>query len=205
MVRSALNQDKIVLATIDLAGKIGLENVSFPRLAEYFGIKSPSLYNHFKNMDEVRVATAVYLQKNLNHQLTQAMVSKMPLEALRSYSQVYKAFADEYAPVYELVNMIRQARTEELMELSRENIRLISRSLEAFDFSPEEVVHLGRTFRSGLHGFITLEQLGYFQKDEVTKADSYVYMVELYLQRLVDMSKDLLKKSLKALDEPTKK
>ena len=44
MARIALTRDKIVQATIELAGKIGLSNVSFPRLAEYFGIKAPSLY-----------------------------------------------------------------------------------------------------------------------------------------------------------------
>lgn len=48
MARIALTRDKIVQATIELAGKIGLSNVSFPRLAEYFGIKAPSLYNHLK-------------------------------------------------------------------------------------------------------------------------------------------------------------
>ena len=53
MARIALTSDKIVQATIKLASEIGLSNVSFPRLAEYFGIKAPSLYNHFKNMEEV--------------------------------------------------------------------------------------------------------------------------------------------------------
>lgn len=87
MARIALTRDKIVQATIELAGKIGLSNVSFPRLAEYFGIKAPSLYNHFKNMEEVRVATAVYLQKELNCELTHAMVGLTPLAALRAYAE----------------------------------------------------------------------------------------------------------------------
>lgn len=89
MARIALTRDKIVQATIKLASEIGLSNVSFPRLAEYFGIKAPSLYNHFKNMEEVRVATAVYL-KELNHELTHAMVGLTPLAALRAYAESYK-------------------------------------------------------------------------------------------------------------------
>lgn len=36
-------------------------------------------------------------------------------------------------------------------------------------------------FRSELHGFITLSQLGYFQKDEATKEESFEYMVEQFL------------------------
>lgn len=107
MARIALTRDKIVQATIELAGKIGLSNVSFPRLAEYFGIKAPSLYNHFKNMEEVRVATAVYLQKELNYELTHAMVGLTPLAALRAYAESYKKFAEKYEAVYELINVPR--------------------------------------------------------------------------------------------------
>ena len=114
MARIALTRDKIVQATIELAGKIGLSNVSFPRLAEYFGIKAPSLYNHFKNMEEVRVATAVYLQKELNYELTHAMVGLTPLAALRAYAESYKRFAEKYEAVYELINVIHQTNNGEL-------------------------------------------------------------------------------------------
>ncbi|MDM5144872.1 hypothetical protein ICE98_01973 [Lactococcus lactis] len=120
MARIALTRDKIVQATIKLAGKIGLSNVSFPRLAEYFGIKAPSLYNHFKNMEEVRVATAVYLQKELNHELTHAMVGLTPLAALRAYAESYKRFAEKYEAVYELINVIHQTNNGELEYLAKE-------------------------------------------------------------------------------------
>ena len=38
-------------------------------------------------MEEVRVATAVYLQKELNYELTHAMVGLTPLAALRAYAE----------------------------------------------------------------------------------------------------------------------
>ena len=132
MARIALTRDKIVQATIELAGKIGLSNVSFPRLAEYFGIKAPSLYNHFKNMEEVRVATAVYLQKELNYELTHAMVGLTPLAALRAYAESYKRFAEKYEAVYELINVIHQTNNGELEYLAKENIQCtLSVSLHA--------------------------------------------------------------------------
>ncbi len=186
MARIALTQEKIIRATIELSNKIGLANVSFPRLAEHFNIKAPSLYNHFKNMEEVRVATAVYLQKVLNYQLTQAMIGRTPVEALRAYAESYKVFADEYAAVYELVNLIHQTNNEELKRLANENIRLVRRSLENFDLPHDELLHKSRVFRASLHGFITLSQLGYFQiSEEVSKESSFDYMVEQFLLQLV--------------------
>lgn len=177
MTRIALTQEKIVLATIDLAEKIGLSNVSFPRLAEYFDIKAPSLYNHFKNMEEVRVATAVYVHRILNHELTQSMIAKNPVDALRAYAESYKAFADEYSAVYELINMIRQTKNEELVSLSDENIKLLIRSLENLNLPKDEILNKSRMFRSSLHGFITLSQLGYFINGAATKEESFDYIV----------------------------
>ncbi|RZI49524.1 TetR/AcrR family transcriptional regulator [Lactococcus kimchii] len=182
MARIALNREKIVQATIELAGRIGLANVSFPRLAEYFGIKAPSLYNHFKNMDEVRVATAVYLQQELNYELTHAMVGLTPLDALRAYAESYKKFAEKYEAVYELANVIHQTNNEELEALAKENIRLVRRSLENFDLSEDENFHISRMFRSTLHGFITLTQLGYFRNSDSTpREESFEYMLDQLL------------------------
>lgn len=185
MARIALNRDKIVQATIQLAGEIGLSNISFPRLAEFFGIKAPSLYNHFKNMEEVRVATAVFLQKELNYELTHAMVGLTPLAALQAYAVSYKKFAEKYEAVYELVNVIHQTNNEELETLARENIRLVRRSLENFELSEEENYHISRMFRSTLHGFITLTQLGYFRNSgSISKEESFKYMVHQLLAPL---------------------
>ena len=185
MARIALTRDKIVQATIMLASEIGLSSVSFPRLAEYFGIKAPSLYNHFKNMEEVRIATAVYLQRELNHELTHAMVGLTPLDALRAYAESYKTFAEKYESVYELINVIHQTNNEELEYLAKENIRLVRRSLENFNLSAEENLHISRMFRSTLHGFITLTQLGYFrQSGSNSKEKSFDYMVNHLLSTL---------------------
>lgn len=182
MARIALTREKIVQATIDLANKTGLGNVSFPRLAEYFGIKAPSLYNHFKNMEEVRIATAVYLQRVLNHELTHAMVGLTPLDALRAYAESYKSFAEKHESVYELINVIHQTNNEELELLAKENIRLVRRSLENFELTEDEIFHVSRMFRSTLHGFITLTQLGYFRNSgSISKEESFKYMVDQLL------------------------
>ncbi|MCL2112435.1 TetR/AcrR family transcriptional regulator [Lactococcus protaetiae] len=185
MARIALTREKIVQATVELAGKIGLGNVSFPRLAEYFGIKAPSLYNHFKNMEEVRVATAVYLQRALNYELTHAMVGLNPLDALRAYAESYKKFAEQYESVYELVNVIHQTNNAELEFLAKENIRLVRRSLDNFNLTEDENFHISRMFRSTLHGFITLTQLGYFRNSgSISKEESFDYMVNQLLAPL---------------------
>jgi hypothetical protein len=113
------------------------------------------------------------------------MIGRTPIEALRAYAECYKAFADEYAAVYELINLIHQTNNDELKHLASENIRLIRRSLENFDLPHNEILHKSRVFRASLHGFVTLSQLGYFQiSEEVSKESSFDYMVEQFLLQL---------------------
>jgi len=183
MPRAALNQEKIIQACIELSKEQGLDKVSFPRLAEHFSIKAPSLYNHFKNMGEVRLATAIWLQKELNQELTRSMIGKTPIEALRAYALTYKAFAEKYSEVYDLLNIIHKSDSPELQEISIENIRLIRLTLENFKLSDEEIYHRSRFFRSSLHGYITLSRLGYFQKS-YTPESTFDYIVEQLLADL---------------------
>ncbi|GBG96822.1 TetR/AcrR family transcriptional regulator [Lactococcus termiticola] len=180
MPRAALTQEKIVQACIELSKEQGLEKVSFPRLAEYFSIKAPSLYNHFKNMGEVRLATAIQLQKELNQELTRAMIGKKPIAALETYALTYKSFAEKYSEVYDLLNIIHESDSPELEEIAIENIRLIRVTLENFKLTDEEIYHRSRLFRSSLHGFITLSRLGYFQKAYPAE-DSFDYMLKQLL------------------------
>lgn len=56
---------------------------------------------------------------------------------------------------------------------------------ENFHLSEEENFHISRMFRSTLHGFITLTQLGYFrQSGSISKEESFTYMVDHLLSRL---------------------
>lgn len=180
-----LSKEKIIQATMTLAEQSSLDKVSFPRLAEYFDVKAPSLYNHFKNMSDVRVSTAIYLHELLNHELTHAMVGLRPDEALRAYAQTYRSFAEQHASVYDLLNQVHELHNQELSEIFSENTRLIRVCLENFEQLDEtEVLHRSRMFRSTLHGYVTLSRLGYFQNG-VDKAASFDYMVERLLADLI--------------------
>ena len=45
-----LNKKKIIEATFLVADEVGIDNITFPKIAERLGIKYPSLYNHFDNI-----------------------------------------------------------------------------------------------------------------------------------------------------------
>ncbi len=56
-------KEEIILATLELAAGNGLKSVSMARIAAKVGIKTPSLYSHFKSKDEIVRAMYSYLRQ----------------------------------------------------------------------------------------------------------------------------------------------
>lgn len=184
MAKRDLSKEKIILATIEIANKIGINKVSFPRLAEYFDIKPPSLYNHFKNMDDVRIATAIYLENILFNRLSDNLIGLPPTEALNMYAHIYSNFATEYASVYELLNIVPRVDNDELSAVNHSIFNFISRIIANFGMPADDTIHASRMFRSILHGYITMNQLGYYRTLPQSSNDSFEWMVKQFIASL---------------------
>lgn len=63
-------KEEIILATLELASKNGLGNVSMAQIAEKLGIQKPSLYNHFKSKEEIISVMYQYLRDKSKEQLS---------------------------------------------------------------------------------------------------------------------------------------
>lgn len=51
MARAGLDKNIIVRKTAQIANEIGVENVTLKMLADNLNIRTPSLYNHIKNLE----------------------------------------------------------------------------------------------------------------------------------------------------------
>lgn len=179
-----LSKEKIINLYIHLAHDIGLNKVSFPRIAEKLEIKTPSLYNHFKNLDDLKVQTAIYLHQELNELLMQELVGKSKGDALSQYALTYRTFSKEFSSVYELLNTIPLMQNTVLSEAGAKNNQVLTKILNSFDLSEEKTIVKSRSFRSMLHGYITLNQLGYFQNPRLDDDESFNLMIEEFISEM---------------------
>ena len=80
-----------------------VQQVTFQHLAKTLDIKSPSLYNHFKNMRDVKTAlTAKFLQE-LKRPVASCFGGKKRSGSTAIYAQIYQSFAFSNQAVYELL------------------------------------------------------------------------------------------------------
>ncbi len=88
--KKKFNKEKIIQVSFSLADEIGLNQLTFQKIAEKLNIKSPSLYNHFTNMDSLKIEMTIYLLNELNQKLMQMLIGKSGDDAIKEYARFIK-------------------------------------------------------------------------------------------------------------------
>ncbi|MEY8445891.1 TetR/AcrR family transcriptional regulator [Enterococcus ratti] len=185
MKKRNLSQEKIIACLRELAEEMDVQQVTFQHLAKHLNVKSPSLYNHFKNIREVKTALTAKLLQELNDELRYSLVGKSGAEALRIYAQIYQSFALANQSVYELLISVPHTKEEILLEGIYETNQIILQLFESFDLTKKEKTHRSRELRSMIHGYLSLRFLGYFTKESnVSPEDSYSWMINDFIATL---------------------
>ena len=184
MPKKNLTREKVIQAAFSLADEIGLNQVTFPKIAEKLDIKYPSLYNHFANMDDLKTGMIIYLYNELNSKLMKRLIGKSGEEAVRELAYVYRDFAFENRIAYGLFMSIPGTHNEEVSNLAKETNDIIHKVLSFYIKDFTQLIHKARALRSLLHGFVSMIFLGYFRAD-VNLDDTFQLMVNDFIATLV--------------------
>lgn len=154
MKKRTLTREQIVNYSFEYAKKQHWMALNLKMIAEHFNIKTPSLYNHIKSiedlMDDLKAKTVLELGTALSKSI-QGVGGK---EAIRSLSYAYRSFAKSHPGVYELTiesptnNHNHKKASDELLE----TILALYK-----DVPKKQAIHKIRILRSMLHGFVSLE------------------------------------------------
>lgn len=183
MQKRNLTKEKIIQVAFLLADEIGLNQVTFPKIAEKLDIKYPSLYNHFTNMYNLKIGMTVYLLNGLNLKLMQKLIGKSGEDAIREFAYVYRDFAFENNTGYGLFMSIPSTEDEEVNRLAKETFNIIHQVLDFYIKDKTLLVHKSRELRSFLHGFVSLYSFGYLH-NPVNLEDSFKLMIDDFILSL---------------------
>ncbi|WP_102707353.1 TetR/AcrR family transcriptional regulator [Terribacillus saccharophilus] len=174
MPRMQLSKAMIIDTALSLAEQQGYEAVTMANIARSLTIKPPSLYNHFKNLDEIKYAMAEAAQKQLYEALKDTEKDAQPLLSL---AKAYVHFGSSHPGLY------ASSLPGGAGEVSEKLVKLIADGLTAFSLDETEKIHAIRGFRSMLHGFIDLNKHAGFKLD-VNLEKSLEQMVGIYVRGL---------------------
>ena len=100
-------KEEIIQATLSLASEKGLSNISMSQIAEYIGIKKPSLYNHFKSKDEIIEATYQYLRSEAKSSLSIGEIDYARLIEGKSLKEILMLTINNYNNMNTQENMLK--------------------------------------------------------------------------------------------------
>jgi AcrR family transcriptional regulator len=179
--KRGLDTQTILSAAAELAEEKGLENVTLLQVAEKLGVKSPSLYNHLSGLKELSLGIAKLAIGKLEEAIRNAAVGRSKGDALMAISIAYRKYAIENPELYKAILRFPDYNDSGIQEAGHAVVRILYQVMEPYHLSKEDTIHSVRGFRSALHGFVSLEEAGFFQNTQADVNKSY----ELLISRLI--------------------
>lgn len=104
---------------------------------------------------------------------------------LWAIANAYRVYAKENQELYKAIVHLPAFEDDSLREESHSLVSFLYQILETYQLEESEKIQFARAYRSAMHGFVSLEMSGYFQKG-VDVDDSYHYLIGSLLNRLTD-------------------
>lgn len=174
--QTQITREFVLDSAWDLVMDQGLSEFRLAGLAENLGIRIPSLYNHIRDLEDVRREMKRRSLQILGDRLSlKSKTSNGGSEGISEFLNTYRSFAKSHPHVYPLTI----ESTESDPELKPLGDRILETCMEVFRFQAldETAVHRIRILRSLLHGFIVLEEAGGFGRNESIE-DSFKKITE---------------------------
>lgn len=184
MARKGLNKKAIINAAIELIEKKGYSNFSMRELADTLEIKTASLYNHVKNMEEIYIEISYYAIDLLKQLQLSAIEGKKADDAVFSLAVAYRLFSKEHPELYKVIMKLPTTKNILLEKNAAQIIEPIMQVLSCYQLSESQKFHWQRVLRSIMHGFISQEESGFFNHLPIEANTSYQIAIQCFLDGL---------------------
>jgi AcrR family transcriptional regulator len=180
--KAGLSQEDVVVAAGAVADRDGFDCLTIARVAELLGVQSPSLYHHVDGLDDLRRHVAVLGARELGGRFRASLDgidASDGLAAMRSMARAFRAFAQDHPGLYAAAQPATSLDEDlTLYEAAPEAFDTVAAAVGRLGLDAEEQVHVIRSLRAALHGFIALENRPGFGQPEDVDA-SFEVMLDL--------------------------
>lgn len=175
--RPGLTVDRVVDAAVVVADRDGRDALTLGAVADLLGVRTPSLYNHVRGLDDLRRLLTVRALHELGDVMGHAAVGRSADDAVRAIATAYRAFALDHPGLYAATVQTTEGGDAEVQQAGTAVLATVLAALGAYGLDDDEAVHATRTLRSAVHGFVSLELAGGFGLAQ-DPAATFTWMVD---------------------------
>lgn len=189
MPRVGLTREILVEKAAQVANEQGISNVNIKTLAEYIGIKPPSLYKYIDGIEELFEEMMLHGWKLLEEQLYKDVIGKSGDDAVKAMCDAYYTFAVNNPGVFASMENYNRYSSEKTREATQGICKITSKIFSAYKLTNEQMMHLVRTFRGFLQGYMMLVVNGSFG-DKLPVKDSFDLSVDILVNGITDIARE---------------
>ena len=187
MPRQGLTTETVVAAAALLAEEIGCENLTLHKLANRLNIKPASLYTHISGIEQLYVLLSDLALTQLGSVMMDAVKDKKRGEAIWAMSAAYRDYAKQNPEMYRMIMNVPHSRSEQLVSAGKNVKAILFEVLSQYTADQSKITFFSRYYHSILHGYISLEQAGFF--DNVISVDECLSkIVDNFIEQLESIS-----------------
>ncbi|SRR5258708_5170325 len=160
--RAGLDRAMVIEAAASLADSVGLHEASLATLAAQLGVRTPTLYHYVAGLPGLQRELALMGTRELAARMGKAVMGITSEEAILALAHTYRAFAKERPGLYAATLRALPQSDTELYAAGSEMIEIMQIVLAPYHLKNDDMLHVVRAFRSIVHGFASLENVGGF-------------------------------------------
>lgn len=184
MFHKGLNKEIIVDAAKELIEKEGFPAFSMRKLAETLDVKTASLYTHIESMEALFTEIGLAALKSQRDTLLTAVGEMHRDAAVAALADGYQRFATEHAELYRIIMQMPSGNDAVLKEAAAMTAEPFMQVLADYRLTENQRMHWQRVLRGVMHGFVSVEQAGYFSHYPVSPKESYQIAIRCIMDGL---------------------
>ena len=181
MPRAGLTRQKVMEKAAQLANEKGLAYVTITTLADYLGIRKPSLYYHVESLEEVFEELMIYGWKHVSEEIILELAGLEPHNALREFGWKFYRYAIGNPGVFEAMLWYNRYGKEEMAEATEGLYCFWFDQTDRLGITRQIANHLLRTYRAFLEGFILLE-INHSFGNPISIEESFAVSLEILIR-----------------------
>lgn len=161
MERARLGTSAVVARAAELADRDGFDSLSLAAVARSFGVRTPSLYEHVRDLAALRDGVTVLALDQLATLISDAVAGRAQGDALIGFCSAHRTYAQTHPGGWE--SLQRRAGPDAVAAPAAQRmVRLIDAVLLGYGIRDDDRTHATRIVGGALNGFLNLERIGSF-------------------------------------------
>jgi AcrR family transcriptional regulator len=162
--RAGLDPAAVVAAGAALADEVGFTALSMGQLAERVGVRTPSLYKHVVNQDDLNRRIAALALAEAADAVGAATQGRAGRDALGAAARAFRDFVLTHPGRYAATIGVEPTGPDDPIAVSGARLLVaFTAVLHGYDIAPADMDHALRAVRSAFSGFATLQSASGFR------------------------------------------